>query len=147
MSTIQTIEKLKTLETWDKQHPSLKLLILFGSRARDEHTPSSDWDIAFLNDSPSTQEIPPTWFPGADLIQTLSQQGQIPSKLIDIVNLSTCSDLLAHFVARDGQLLYEREAGEFQRFQNRTLKAPAELQNFRQAQREKVLQALERWGA
>jgi predicted nucleotidyltransferase len=128
-----------------EQHPALKLLILFGSRARNDHAPSSDWDIAFLSTPDS--EPPSTWFPGADLLKTLSTQGHIPSDHIDLIDLSTCSDILAHFVAQDGQLIYEHEPGEFEHFQQRSLKAPAELQQFRQTQREKVLQALERWGA
>jgi predicted nucleotidyltransferase len=136
-----------------ERHPDLKLLILFGSRARGDHTPSSDWDIAFL----STLDSEPSaaWFPGVDLLETLSTQGHIPRDRIDLIDLSTCSDILAHFVAQEGQLIYERDPGEFERFQQRfscreaapTLKAPAELQQFRQTQREKVLQALERWGA
>jgi predicted nucleotidyltransferase len=144
-----------------ERHPDLKLLILFGSRARGDHTPSSDWDIAFL----STLDSEPSaaWFPGVDLLETLSTQGHIPSdsraerlrQRLDLIDLSTCSDILAHFVAQEGQLIYERDPGEFERFQQRfscreaapTLKTPAELQQFRQTQREKVLQALERWGA
>jgi predicted nucleotidyltransferase len=153
MSTTQQLEKLRTVDIWAKQHPTLKLLILCGSRARGDHAPSSDWDIAFL----STPDSEPSaaWFPGVDLLQTLSKQGHIPSDRLDLINLSTCADILAHFVAQDGQLIYEHELSEFERFQQRfscreaapTLKAPAELQQFRQTQREKVLQALERWGA
>lgn len=151
MSTTQQFEKLKTSDIWAKQHPALKLLVLFGSRARGDHTPSSDWDIAYLSD-PSPEDAA-NWFPGADLLLTLSEHGQMPGdsrserfrQRIDLIDLSTCSDILAHFVAQDGQLIYEREPGEFEHFRQRALKAPAELQKFRQTQREKVLQALERW--
>ena len=127
-----------------EQHPTLKLLILFGSRARGDHAPSSDWDIAYLSDPSSEKGA--TWFPGADLILTLSEHGQIPGDRIDLIDLSTCSDILAHFVAQEGQLIYEHEPGEFERFRQQSLKAPAELKQFRQTQRDKVLQALERWG-
>lgn len=128
-----------------EQHPTLKLLILFGSRARGDHSPSSDWDIAYLSDP--SQEKGATWFPGADLLLTLSEHGQIPGDLIDLIDLSTCSDILAHFIAQEGQLIYEREPGEYERFRQQSLKAPAELKQFRQTQRDKVLQALERWGS
>ena len=127
------------------QHPTLKLLILFGSRARGDHDPSSDWDIAYLS-NPSSDKGG-TWIPGADLLLTLSEHGQITADRIDLIDLSTCSDILAHFVAQEGQLIYEREPGEFERCRQRSLKAPAELKQFRQTQREKVLQALERWDA
>jgi len=128
-----------------EQHPTLKLLILFGSRARGDHAPTSDWDIAYLSDpSPGKGAA---WFPGADLLLTLSEHGQIPEDRIDLIDLSTCSEILAHFVAQEGQLIYERDPGEFEHFRQRSLKAPAELKHFRQTQRDKVLQALERWGA
>ncbi|RMH16299.1 MAG: nucleotidyltransferase domain-containing protein [Gammaproteobacteria bacterium] len=136
-----------------EQHPTLKLLILFGSRARGDCDRNSDWDVAFLS-APDSENLS-AWFSGADLLKTLSKQGHISSdsrserlrQRIDLIDLSTCSDILAHFVAQEGQLIYERDPGEFERFRQRSLKAPAELKQFRQTQREKVLQALERWGA
>ncbi len=36
--------------------PNLKLLILFGSRARGEHRPDSDWDFAVLYEERSDQK-------------------------------------------------------------------------------------------
>ena len=129
----------------EEQHPDLKLLVLFGSRARGDDAPSSDWDFAFLSDSVPDADKEPFWFPGSDLLVTLSDLLQISSEAIDLVNLDNCSDILAHFVARDGELVYERDSGEFSRFQQQILKSPAELRQFCQVQREKVLQALERW--
>jgi len=144
-----------------EQHPTLKLLILFGSRARGDHAPTSDWDIAYLSEPGPDKGA--TWFPGADLLFILSEHGQIPGdsrserlrQRIDLIDLRTCSDILAHFVAQEGQIIYERDPGEFEHFRQRfsfreaapTLKAPAELEHFRQTQRGKVLQALERWSA
>ena len=145
MSTTQQLEKLKTSDIWAKQHPLLRLLILFSSRARGDRDRNSDWDIAFLVDSDQADAA--TWFPGADLLRTLAESSQIPSDSIDLIDLSNCSDILAHFIAQEGKLIYEREPSEFERFRQRSLKAPAELKQFRQTQRDKVLQALERWGA
>ncbi len=126
-------------------YPTLKLLILFGSRARGDHAPSSDWDMAYLCE-PSPAKGDP-WFPRADLLLTLSEHSHIPSNRLDLIDLSTCSDILAHVVAQEGQLIYEREPGEFECFRQQSLKAPAELKQYRQTQREKVLQALARWGS
>ncbi|MBW4652234.1 MAG: nucleotidyltransferase domain-containing protein [Kaiparowitsia implicata GSE-PSE-MK54-09C] len=127
-------------------HPELKLLVLFGSRARGENDPTSDWDVAFLSEPKAPTEHKPFWFPGAELLDTLSQLLHPSEDVIDLVNLSTCSDILAHFVARDGQVIYEKTPGEFAQFQQQALKTKGELKAFRQVQREQVHQALERWG-
>jgi len=127
-------------------HPELKLLVLFGSRARGEEDPTSDWDVAFLFAPEAPTEQKPFWFPGAELLDTLSQLLHASEDTIDLVNLSTCSDILAHFVARDGQVIYEKTPGEFAQFQQQALKTKGELKAFRQVQREQVHQALERWG-
>lgn len=127
-------------------HPDLRLLVLFGSRARGEDDPSSDWDFAFLSESDRPPERKAFWFPGLDLLDTLSKLLHISDETIDLVDLSHCSDILAHFVARDGQVIYEKTPGEFAHFQQQALKSKAELKQFRQTQRENVLQTLQRWG-
>jgi predicted nucleotidyltransferase len=128
------------------RHPALKLFILFGSRARGDHDPTSDWDLAFLSNPAEVADYPPFWFPGSELLPLLSELAGIPSDRVDLVDLSTCSDILAHYVARDGQLIYERDPGEFVRFQQQALKKPGKLHQFRPTQRQKVLATLERWG-
>ena len=128
-----------------EQHPDLKLLILFGSRARGDYDLSSDWDIAFL-DASNPSNTKPYWFPGADLLITLSNLLQISEDRIDLVDLSTCSDILSHFIARDGQLIYERYSGIFEHFHQRAIKSSADLREFRQTQHQKILSALNRWG-
>jgi uncharacterized protein len=127
-------------------HPDLKLLVLFGSRARGEADPSSDWDFAFRSEPDLHPEHQPYWFPGSDLLDTLCNLLQISDKKLDLIDLSTCSDVVAHFVARDGQVIYEKTPGEFAQFQQQALKTTAELKQYRHTQREKVLQTLQRWG-
>lgn len=141
------LEALKaTTQTLASTHPKLKLLVLFGSRARGEEDPSSDWDFAFLSDPDHPVDRKPFWFPGSDLLDTLSHLLQISDEKIDIVDLNNCSDILAHFVARDGQVIYEKIPGEFAQFQQHALKTKTDLKEFRRKQREQVLQALQRWG-
>ena len=147
MSTTQQLKELRISEIWAKQYPDPRLLILFGSRARGDNDPRSDWDIAFLRNPDHGTNTSFQWLPGADLLQTLSECGQIPCDRIDLIDMSTCSEMLAHFVAQEGQLIYERKPGEFERFRQQALKDPTELKQFRQTQREKVLQALARWNA
>jgi predicted nucleotidyltransferase len=141
------LDSLKTASsTLASTHPNLKLLVLFGSRARGEADPSSDWDFAFLQEPDRPTERKPFWFPGSDLLDSLCKALQVSDDAIDLVDLSTCSDIVAHFVARDGQVIYEKTPGEFAQFQQQALKTKAELKQYRHAQREKVLQSLQRWG-
>lgn len=144
MSTLESLEAASP--TLASTHPNLKLLVLFGSRARGEADPSSDWDFAFLSEPDRPIDRKPFWFPGSDLLPTLSKLLQVSDEMIDLVDLNACSDIVAHFVARDGQVIYEKTPGEFAQFQQQALKTKAELKQYRHAQREKVLQTLERWG-
>lgn len=142
-----TLDNLKTASsTLASTHPDLKLLVLFGSRARGEADPSSDWDFAFLLEPDRPVEHKPFWFPGSDLLDTLCKVLNVSEDEIDLVDLSTCSDITAHFVARDGQVIYEKVPGEFTRFQQQSFKTKDELKQYRHTQREKILQTLQRWG-
>ncbi|TYT72064.1 type VII toxin-antitoxin system MntA family adenylyltransferase antitoxin [Microcystis aeruginosa] len=101
--------------------PNLKLLILFGSRARGEHKPDSDWDFAVLYEERSAQKDISSLLK----IYTLLEQAlEIPEDKIDVIDLKECSPILAHYVARDGQLLYERETGIFEGFKEKFLMNP-----------------------
>jgi predicted nucleotidyltransferase len=103
--------------------PNLKLLILFGSRARGEHRPDSDWDFAVLYGERSDRKDISSLLK----IYTLLEQAlEIPDDKIDVVDLKECSPILAHYVARDGQLLYERETGLFEVFKEKFLMNPEE---------------------
>jgi predicted nucleotidyltransferase len=144
---MNVLEQLRAAnQTFALEHPDLRMLVLFGSRARGEEDPSSDWDFAFLSDPDHSVNRKPFWFPGSELLGTLSNLLHISNDEIDIVDLSGCPDILAHFVARDGQLIYERTPGEFTQFQQRALKTKSALKEFRHSQREQVRQALQRWG-
>ena len=101
----------------------LKLLILFGSRARGEHKPDSDWDFAVLYEERSDRKDISSLLK----IYTLLEQAlEIPDDKIDVIDLKECSPILAHYVARDGQLLYERETGLFEVFKEKFLMNPEE---------------------
>lgn len=142
-----TLESLKAASsTLASIHLNLKLLVLCGSRARGEADPSSDWDFAFLSQPDRSIEHKPFSFPGSDLLNTLCNLLQVSEEAIDLVDLSTCSEIVDHFVARDGQVIDERTPEEFAQFQQNALKTNAELKEYRHAQREKVYQTLQRWG-
>lgn len=101
-----------------REWPNLKLLILFGSRARGDHRRDSDWDFAALYEEGSDRKDISSQFK----IYTLLEQAlEIPDDKIDVVDLKGCSPILAHYVVRDGQLLYERETGLFEGFKQKFL--------------------------
>jgi uncharacterized protein len=129
-----------------EQVPYIKLLVLFGSRARGDHGTNSDWDIAALYDNEQRQQYEKEgwdWLRGWSIIQ---QALDLPDEALDVVDLDKCSNILAHAIARDGKLLYEREPGEFEQFQQRALMSPAERKAFRQEKRAEVQAALKEWG-
>jgi len=130
-----------------EQVPYLKLLVLFGSRARGDADENSDWDFAVLYDEELRKHYEKGGLDWLRLWTVLEKVLDLPDNKVDVVDLGHCSPLLAHFVARDGTVLFEEEAGEFERFRQRALKSEAELKAYRQAVREKVRSALQKWKA
>jgi predicted nucleotidyltransferase len=127
-----------------EQIPYLKLMILFGSRARGDHDEASDWDIAVLYDEKQRKEYEKggwDWLRGWSILQ---QELSLPDDGIDVVDLGECSNILAHAIARDGKLIYEREPGGFEQFYQQALMSKAELKAFRAEQRAFVKEGLER---
>jgi uncharacterized protein len=143
------MNQLKTLtsaaSTFARKHPSLKLLVLFGSRARGDAGFSSDWDFAFLsNSSLETKDIQaqPFWFPGSDILETIS--GLISTDRIDLVDLERCSPLLGYVIAKEGHIVYEAESNLFLNFQLKAWKRYADTDWLRRYQKQYIEQGLER---
>jgi uncharacterized protein len=130
-----------------EQVPYLKLLVLFGSRARGDHSPSSDWDFALLFDEDLRQQYEPGggWncFRSWGILQKILGLGDDE---MDWVDLKDASDLLAHAIARDGVVIYEGEPRIFQRFKQNHLKSDAEMQQIRKELRDLVRSKLKVWG-
>lgn len=83
----------------------IRLLVVFGSRARDEARASSDWDLGVVAE------------PGFDvdsLRATLA--GLLRTDHVDLVDLSRASGQLRYRVARDGVPVYTRNPGEWRSF-------------------------------
>jgi predicted nucleotidyltransferase len=85
--------------------PSLQMLLLHGSRARNDAHAQSDWDFAYEADA--------SFDPDA-LLAALADA--LDADRIDLVDLDRAGALLRHRVARDGVVLFEREPGRFDRF-------------------------------
>ncbi|MFM2432850.1 MAG: hypothetical protein RLZZ511_4064 [Cyanobacteriota bacterium] len=131
-----------------EQVPYLKLLVLFGSRARGDNQASSDWDFAMLFDEDLRQqyELRGGWdrYRSLTILQSLLDLGDDE---FDWVDLKNAPAITAHCIARDGVVLYENTEGCFESFRQTALKSQAELKMYRQNVRAKVHDALERWRA
>jgi predicted nucleotidyltransferase len=88
-----------------RESPGLELLVLFGSRARGESHPGSDWDFGYLG----TAELDPDALL-ARLVLLLD------TDRIDLVNLDRTNGLLRFRVASEGQTLFESRPGTFDDF-------------------------------
>ncbi|MUL35345.1 type VII toxin-antitoxin system MntA family adenylyltransferase antitoxin [Gloeocapsopsis dulcis] len=146
--TTPTLEEIKVLSPQlPKKIPYLKMLSLFGSRARGDTNANSDWDFAALYDEELRKEHVGdnawAWF---EVPQLIGQLFEINSDIIDVVELNSCSWLIAHFIARDGILLYEKDPGGFEYFRLTALKSESELKKFRQDQRQLIEMDLKKWG-
>ncbi|MFN5861757.1 MAG: type VII toxin-antitoxin system MntA family adenylyltransferase antitoxin [Pseudanabaena sp.] len=113
--------------------PYLKMLVLFGSRARGDYREDSDYDFAVLYDEDLQESLTkdkPYGF--IEAYSVIPKVLGISSDRIDIVNLGHCSDVIAHFVAQDGKLLYEKEIGCIEQFKQRALMSDRQLYEIQQ---------------
>ena len=82
------------------RHPDLRLLVLFGSRARGDAREESDWDLGYLAG------------PGLDadalLLDAVSALG---TDRVDLVDLGRAGAQIRFRAARDGQVLHEVHPG------------------------------------
>ena len=86
-------------------YPGLRLLVLFGSRARGEAGADADWDFGYV--------AADDFRPDRLLIDlTLA----VKSDRVDLVDLTRAGGQLRYRAARDAGVLFESPAGQFQRF-------------------------------
>ena len=126
--------------------PYLKMLILFGSRATGKIHAESDWDFAALYDEEMRNALINNPFACFEVPTIISKILEISDEKVDVVELNDCSPIIAHFVARDGKLLYEKYPGEFDEFRKIALKTDLEMKEIRKSLREKIEAGLQRWG-
>jgi predicted nucleotidyltransferase len=130
-----------------EQVPYLKLLVLFGSRARGDNQESSDWDFAMLFDEELRKQYEPgggwdsyrSWM----ILQNLLDLGDDE---IDWVDLKQASELLANAIARDGVVICEREPELFDIFRQKTLLSKQQLKAIRHQQNIELEAALVQLG-
>ncbi len=101
-STVLLLDQVTALA---RQASGLRLLILFGSRARGDAHARSDWDFGFLAGR---------GFDPDELLTRLTIL--LWTDRIDLVDLSLAGGLLRFRAASDGKILFETTAGTFERF-------------------------------
>ena len=127
--------------------PYLKFLVLFGSRARGDAYERSDWDFAILCDEEARKKaIADQPYGFLAVHNAIEDCFEISGERMDVVDVMRCSTLIAHYVARDGQLLYERDIGTFEQFAKQALMSDLELKVLQRDLREKVEISLRRRG-
>jgi predicted nucleotidyltransferase len=101
--TPQTLEE--QLARLGARHPDLRLLLLFGSRARGDSRRESDWDLGYLAARGLDADTLLL-----DLVNTLG------TDRIDLVDLARAGAQIRFRAARDGRVLHEAQPGAFTRF-------------------------------
>jgi predicted nucleotidyltransferase len=85
--------------------PGLDLLVLFGSRARDDATDRSDWDFGYLAGPHFDRDR----FVG-QLVDALGTED------VDLVDLASAGALARFRAARDGRVVFEARPDKFSEF-------------------------------
>ena len=111
----------------------LQLLVLHGSRGRNEAHARSDWDFAYEDD---------TTFDPDGLLASLADL--LKADRIDLVDLARAGALLRHRVARDGVLVFERASGRFGEFRLDAIRTWCDLAPVLEPLYERVLETLPR---
>jgi len=149
MSTSQSLSELKQLvpnlnitslrdsaAQIREQVPYLKMLVLFGSRARGNYREDSDYDFAALYDEEMRHAIADSKKRGLlNIYSHLTNIFDLPTELVEVVRLNECSKSIAHVIARDGLLIYEKEVGEFGRFREQSLMS---VEDFKKHQNQQI---------
>ena len=93
-----------------KQYPGIIAVLLFGSRARGDYRPDSDYDIAVLAEKPlELRELEEMALEMADLLG-------VPADRVDIVDLQVAPNELLYKVIRDYVPIYVSDNERFKRW-------------------------------
>ena len=126
-----------------EQAPYIQLIVLFGSRARGDARYDSDWDFAFLCDEAQRKQYESNGFGFLRVWSILQETFRLRGDQIDAIEMKSCSDLLAHYIAKDGIVLYEDSSKRFEKFRAEKLKTPEALSEDNKRMREDLRQSLQ----
>lgn len=100
--TIKITEKLLPIF---KEHPEIKLVYFFGSKARGESGPLSDYDFGIYTGERKTDKIFDLKFKLQDKISRALSTDKVDVVMMDIVQ----SPELKYSIIKEGKLIYEKE--------------------------------------
>ena len=99
------LDNLRVISEVATRQPGLRLVVLFGSRARGDATARSDWDVGYLGGEPLDREGL-----SADLVAGLGTEA------VDLVDLDRAGGLVRFRAARDGIVAFQAVDDAFARF-------------------------------
>lgn len=143
-----SIEELKELsQQIPEKLPYLKMLVLFGSRARGDIHSKSDWDFAVIYDEEMRNKLchDPA-FLSFEIPSILDDIFNLNSDHIDVIELNKCSPHIADAVARHGKLIYEQKQGLFDNFNQKFLLTDGQKKDMRQELKQEIDDFLHKWG-
>lgn len=98
-------KELRNLRDIFKKYPEIKVVYLFGSKARDTHGPLSDYDFAIYFDGKDTRKM---FDIKLELLDRLSRS--LKTDEIDIVVLNiTEGPELKYQIIKEGEVIYEEQ--------------------------------------
>jgi predicted nucleotidyltransferase len=103
--TIPETDALSRVAGLAREAKGLELLVLYGSHARGDAHPGSDWDFGYL--------AGPAFDPDDLLARLVLRLG---TDEVDLVDLSRASALLRYRAAAEGRPLFESAPDRFERF-------------------------------
>jgi predicted nucleotidyltransferase len=125
----------------------LKFLVLFGSRARGDAYERSDWDFAFFCDDEARQRaIADKHYGFLAVHNAIEDCFEIGGECMDVVDVTRCAVLIAHYIAVEGVVLYESEVGVFKDFQQRVMMSQRAIAELSVSLREQVEAFLQEQG-
>ena len=104
--------------------PDLRLLVLFGSAARDRARSERDIVLAVQCDGPADLDAP-----------YLAITPRLGTDRLDLIDLRHTGPLLGMAVARTGRPLFERDPGAFREFQSLASRRYCDTDKLRRARR------------
>jgi predicted nucleotidyltransferase len=119
--------------------PDVAILVVFGSRARGNHRPDSDLDVAVLS---STADSRARRYLQADLAAALAHL--TADGRVDVILLDEAPEVLRQRILETGRVLLNRDPEAWKELRVRTMREYGDSEDFRRLYIEAQRQRLER---